>query len=430
VAAHEQVLIANRGARGSPTPGSGALRILYLDVKPGFPPRSGGEIRSACLLRCLGRHGRITVLSDGVGRVDPAALARFQQDTRVDWIGVEAPPATQRSEPGYLGRVLAAREPWALAQFGSPAFLSRLLELEPEQFDLIFVRYVHLFQYLWEVPRLRPLLAKTLVNLDDVGVRMQARANAELPWGYERLRRSVYLAFAWRVHRRLRHARGCLVASEQDRRYVAKHFARRVSLVPNVFDLSEDVEDSERASEPELLFCGRLDYPPNENGLAYFYAEIWPRILTSCPNATLRVVGSSPSASVRALEGRAGISLDADVPSTVPFYRRATLTIVPLRTGAGTRIKILEAMALGCPVVSTTIGAEGLDIVPGEHLRIADSPEAFAAACLELLRDAKLRASLTDAARKLAHERYALPAMQAALDGCLEQLGWSSRQAQ
>ena len=135
-----------------------------------------------------------------------------------------------------------------------------------------------------------------------------------------------------------------------------------------------------------------MSYPPNHQGIRWFADEVWPRVRRALPDARLDVVGKDPPEAVRALDGRDGIAVHGFVPSMAPFFAAAHAVVVPILTGAGIRVKIVEAMSAGRALVSTSLGWEGLaHLEPGRHLLVADEPEAFADAALRLLGDPGLR---------------------------------------
>jgi glycosyltransferase involved in cell wall biosynthesis len=153
------------------------------------------------------------------------------------------------------------------------------------------------------------------------------------------------------------------------------------------------------------MFIGSMSYPPCIDAALYFCNEILPLIRRAVPGVSCHIVGRDPPSEVRRLTGP-GLVVTGRVPDVVPCYRESTVCVVPLRAGGGTRLKILEAMALGRPVVSTTIGCEGLDVVHGEHLLIADTPEAFATSTVRLVTQPALARSLCANARQLVEARY------------------------
>jgi glycosyltransferase involved in cell wall biosynthesis len=154
-----------------------------------------------------------------------------------------------------------------------------------------------------------------------------------------------------------------------------------------------------------LLFFGALNYYPNESGLGWFLDQVWPLLRKSHPGVTLKVVGQHPPESLKRRRDP-GVEIVGAVPDLRPWLSKATATLAPLHVGGGTRLKILEAMAMGRPVVSTRIGAEGIDIADGEQVLLGDTPEAFAAQVRRTLDDAELCRRMGTAARRLVEEKY------------------------
>jgi glycosyltransferase involved in cell wall biosynthesis len=162
---------------------------------------------------------------------------------------------------------------------------------------------------------------------------------------------------------------------------------------------------------PLVTFTGFLAYWPNADACTWFADEVLPRLRDQVPGVRFRIVGRVPPASVVALAERPGIELHADVPSMRPHFAEAHVLVAPLRAGSGTRLKILEGFAAGRPIVSTSIGCEGLPVVDGEHLRVADDPARFADAVAQLLRDREAAAMLAARARQMVAARFDLPVL-------------------
>ncbi|HEX4935153.1 MAG TPA: glycosyltransferase, partial [Gemmatimonadaceae bacterium] len=164
-------------------------------------------------------------------------------------------------------------------------------------------------------------------------------------------------------------------------------------------------QDGVEARDGEIVFTGSMDWMPNEEGIAWFVRDILPRIRREVPGAHLSIVGRNPTALVRSL-GSEAVEVTGTVPDIRPYLQRASAVVVPLRVGGGTRLKIFEAMAMECAIVSTTIGAEGLPVGDGEHLRIADTPEGFASAVVSILRDRAAARRLGEASAALVRQRF------------------------
>ena len=179
-----------------------------------------------------------------------------------------------------------------------------------------------------------------------------------------------------------------------------------VHVVPNGVDVQHFTPREVKRARETLLFFGTLSYGPNLDAVLWFCNQMWPRIRKARPEVKLEVVGLDPPSQVQQLENLPGVQITGFVPDIRPKLWSATATVVPLRLGGGTRLKILEALAAGCPVVSTSVGAEGLSLVDGEHLLLANTPEAFALRVVELLASPDLRENLVDSGRRIARREY------------------------
>jgi glycosyltransferase involved in cell wall biosynthesis len=179
------------------------------------------------------------------------------------------------------------------------------------------------------------------------------------------------------------------------------------TVVPIAIDV-DDLAYAPRTDEAgHVLSVATMFYPPNVEGVAWFAREVFPAIRQRRPATRFLIVGSRPPASIRRLAtGDSGVVVTGYVAELEPFLRQSAVLVVPLHAGSGMRVKILEAFARGIPVVSTTIGAEGIDARPGEHLLIADEPAAFAEAVGRLLREPDAGERLARAARRLVEARY------------------------
>jgi glycosyltransferase involved in cell wall biosynthesis len=191
-----------------------------------------------------------------------------------------------------------------------------------------------------------------------------------------------------------------------------------VTVVPNGVDVTPPRELERRPAEPaRLLFAGTMDYRPNVDGIEWFVREIWPRL--EVDGIALDIVGRDPVPSVRALAG-SGVSVVGSVPSMAPYLSAAAAVVVPIRSGGGSRLKVLEAMASGVPVVSTSVGIAGLAATPGVHHLCADDPEAFAEAIRRTLADPAGAQERARAARALVESTYDMAAVGRAYEAALE----------
>jgi len=210
----------------------------------------------------------------------------------------------------------------------------------------------------------------------------------------------------------------CFLASSEDRDSLSAQYPDvKFAWLPNAIRLPAETPGLHGGPRGNLLFLGKLDYLPNEDAVLYFCNRILPLLITSGRPVSLRVAGMDAPDSIRKLSALPGVTVVGAVKDVVPEYERAGIAVAPLRAGSGTRIKILEAFSYGVPVVSTSMGAAGLDVTHEVHLLIADTPEEFAAACLRLIEDDRLAERLSRNALKWVRETHSLDRVRAILHG-------------
>jgi glycosyltransferase involved in cell wall biosynthesis len=225
---------------------------------------------------------------------------------------------------------------------------------------------------------------------------------------------------------------GILAVSDADRDTFTRLYPGAISQPVHVVPTGVDTDYFEPASsDPQsraMVFTGSMDWLPNEDAMLYFCREVLPAIRAEIPDASLAIVGRTPTPAVKKLAEEHGVTVTGRVDDVRPYMKEAAVYIVPLRIGGGTRLKIFEAMAMGKAVVSTTVGAEGLPVTDGEHVRLADEPAAFARAVVHLMRDLDERRRIEAAARALVVARYDWSAVAGELESALQR--FALRQAQ
>jgi sugar transferase (PEP-CTERM/EpsH1 system associated) len=377
------------------------MRILVVAPYPPYPPRFGGAARIYHLLRGLARDHRITLLC--FASPDEAAGMRPLADLGIQVHTVARPPARDpRRKRLYQLRSLVGRT-YSHYSLWSPRMAAVLDGLVSRRtFDVIQVEF-------GDLAGSYPVAPGALRVLDEHNVEYRFMERLERH-ERSRLRRLYYRLEARKLRRdelaACRRADAILTTSDVDRATLLPHVeATPIRVVPNGVDTTFFTPGPATDGPPRLVFTGAIDYQPNTDGVLYFCAEIWPRIRRAAPEATLAVVGKDPPPAVRALAGD-GIVVTGTVPDVRPWMQTATVFVVPLRTGGGTRLKILEALASGRAVVSTSLGCEGLEVTHGQDILVADEPATFADAVLGCLRDPALRARLGDAGRALVERRY------------------------
>jgi glycosyltransferase involved in cell wall biosynthesis len=202
-----------------------------------------------------------------------------------------------------------------------------------------------------------------------------------------------------------------VAVSERDAKMLAVDSGKaEVDVIPTAVDLdffSWAPPAAAPAQVPTVAFTGSMDWAANVDGVEFFLGEVWPLVLRQIPNARFVVIGRNPPASLQRLASATqGVELTGFVDDVRPHVRGAQAFVIPLRVGGGTRIKAFEAMAMGCPVVSTAIGIEGLEVEPDRHYLLRDTPAELAQGVIALLTDAGLRQSLSAQARQVVEQRF------------------------
>lgn len=180
-----------------------------------------------------------------------------------------------------------------------------------------------------------------------------------------------------------------------------------MTVIPITVDTDELTPVARQAGADHILHIGTMYWPPNIDGILWFIRQVYPRIRAERPDVTFDVVGARPPQEIVSLGGPGtGINVTGYVPDPTPLLQQAGAMVVPLRAGGGMRVKILNALAQGLPIVSTTLGCEGIDVQHGRHILIADTPDEFARATLGLLQDPRLASTLGRHGRELAQAKY------------------------
>lgn len=381
------------------------MHLLF--VTPTLPiPISGGRTRIFNLIKQLAARHQISVVSF----IEPAERHRLD-DVRVycahlQLVPFEGFPALGGWQNRIQGwrRILLSRRPRYVSTFPVDDMRATLRELVGEcTFDLAVFESLFLVELSREIGSVPALLVEQNVESD---IKRRALQHASNP---------VHLVRDWLVWRKLRTFEQrwvrrfpvCAAVSKRDAdrlREIAPQ--TEIHMVPNGVDVQRFAPRGISRDDNTLLFFGTLSYGPNVDALVWFCEEIWPAVREQRPRVRLEVVGLDPSARVTALDKVPGVDIVGFVPDIRSKLWSATACVVPLRTGGGTRLKILEALAAGCPVVSTSIGAEGLSVVDGAHLLVADAPPAFAQRVIDLLDSPELRQRLATNGCAIVRQEY------------------------
>lgn len=369
-------------------------------------PTWGGGIRTYYLLKALAKQHRVSLLAPEEG-ADPADGAALQSGYLTgDLLRFPSMPVGSK-RLRQLTSILGGT-PYSLVGQGVPGLRDAVRKLlEHERYDAVFFDSMFAADIPKEV-RPRPDTL-TIINQHNIEHELLARAAERERSPLRRLyyRREGYLLKPIELGR-CRQADLVLVASERERDVLGGLLPdTRIAVVPNGVDTAAFQREPSRREVPNrLVFTGSMDYYPNVQAVLYFATHCWPLVRARVPSATWQIVGRNPPPAVERLAALPGVEVAGTVPDVRPYLAAAQVVIVPLLTGSGTRLKILEALAAGRAVVSTSIGCEGLATRAGEHLIVADEPEPFVSAVVALLRDAEARRTLGATGRALAEANY------------------------
>lgn len=378
-------------------------RILVIDEEFPYPLNTGKRIRTFNLVRELTRFYAVEYLAFGDTESESA---RHLQEAGIVTHAVAAPDRRKQGA-GFYGRLLAnlvSSRPYIVTSHFRQEFADRLAELTRQyEYDLIIVEWTPYAQYIEHLTHVRSIVVAHNIESTIWQRYYQNESNPLKRWyiGLQanKVRKFEHACFGW--------ASGATAVTRTEADEIASH---GVPFQPEVIDNGVDVDyfapmDSE-VDTNRLVFTGSMDWRPNQDATIWFARRIMPILRDNRPKLTAVFVGRNPPPAVQALAGVEGIEITGTVPDVRGYIAGAALYIVPLRIGGGSRLKILEAMAMKKPVLSTTVGAEGLEVRPGREIALADEPQAFAEAVLALLDAPDRRLRLAEEGYKLVHRRY------------------------
>lgn len=376
------------------------MRVLFISRWFPYPPDNGSRIRVFNLIKALSGRHQVTLLSFAQGSIRDGRIREMEAycDTVLTVPYRDYRPTRLKALLGFC-----SCRPRSVVDTYSPEMEALVRRVDRRKaFDVVVVsqRDTALYALLLEgTPRV----------FDEV----------ELAVIYEQFTRQHSLALraryglTWRklsrfLRQLLREFQGCTVVSEAERELVLRVTpgSTELAVVPNGVDLETNSGDFGTAEPDTLVYTGALTYSANFDAMEFFLRHVFPRVQAQRPGVKLRITGGYEGVPVGQLPLGDGVELTGYLEDVRPVVAQSWACVVPLRVGGGTRLKILEAMALGTPVVSTSKGAEGLAVTHGADILVADEPEEFAGAVLRVLKDGSLRADLAARGRRLVEERY------------------------
>jgi len=390
-------------------------KVLVLTPQFPYPPHQGTTMRNYNLIAGLAHRQEVHLLSFGQPEESQGSpLERFCRSVQV-----VRPP--QRSTAQRLRGLFLSRQPDMALRLPSSEFraaLSALLERETP--DVVEVEGIELAQYLFQVTEERGEARRPWLVFDDHNAEYVLQQRA-FETDIRQPRRWIGAAYSFVQWQRLRgyERRACQAAdrvvavSEPDAEALRRLMpGLEPAVVPNGVDMGyytapvTPLPPGSGPGEQDLVFTGKMDFRPNVDAVLWFAREVLPLVRQRSPQTRFWVVGKDPHPRLAPVQADPAVVVTGWVEDVRPYIAAAGLYVIPLRIGGGTRLKVLEAMAMGRAIVSTALGCEGFPLVPDQELAIADEPAGFAAAVLDLLGDAERRARIGRAARRFAGSRY------------------------
>ncbi len=397
------------------------MNILYLCHRFPFPPKRGGKIRPFNMIRHLSAQGhRVTVCS----LVRSEAEAAEGRDIAPHCAAFEMGRVTEPLQMARMVLRLPLATPSSMGYFYSPELAAKVRGLLASQtWDLIFVHCSSVAQYVSHVTGIPKIL--DFGDMDSQKWLEYAHYKPwPLSWGYT-LEGSKML---WAEKRLARQFNLCTATTRAERDTLDSYGTGAVTdWFPNGVDASF-FSPGDAPYEPETIsFIGRMDYYPNQECMQRFCDQVWPLLRVRRPALKLLIVGADPSPEMKKLGDRPGVTVTGSVHDVRPFVRRTALMVAPLAIARGTQNKILEAMAMGVPVVTSSIAAGGVDALAPEHLLVADNAAEITQAILRIVENPAERARLALAGRDRMLSHHAWPKSMARLDAIIERCSSTAR---
>ena len=390
------------------------MKILFLSLRCPYPPHRGDRIRAYHFIKQLAQRHSLTVVCFVESDEDIDNLKHlYPFCDRIECVRFQRNHARLNA----LSRCLS-KQPFQLHYWRAKEMQRTIDEvLDESDFDLIQVQFFRMAQYvstLQEIPRVLDLADSMALNLSRRAALDRSIKRPLVKLEERRARRyelEITKAFDWAT-----------VVSPFDQDYLLQQDETlNLSVVPMGVDLKY-FQPTTTKPEPHLLFTGTMSYFPNSDAVLYFTQEIFPIIRKARPELTFYVVGNYPPQHIQQLANGRDIVVTGHVPDTRPYFEQAAVFVAPLRSGSGMQAKNLEAMGMGVPVVTTSIGALGLDANRGQDLLVADTPDAFAKHVLDLMEDPAHRQTVGNAGRKLVETKYDWPVLIQGLEDIYSQV--------
>lgn len=397
------------------------MRILFITATLPFPATDGPRIRIFSFIRSLSTRHAVSVVSFVRDLEDAAALEPLRSYCET----VQAVLRNPRYSASNLFRGLVGSTAFPVLHYRDPRMAESVKSVIREgKFDIVQAEGLHTAQY---ALGLEAVTVLDLHNIESsVMKRYAGRERNLLKRAYARITARKLAAYERKVCRLFN---CCLTCSDTDRsRLQIQGGIDQIRVISNGVDTDAFAPNGTALTAPQrIVFVGRMDYHANVDAVRWFGMEVLPLIRAHRPDTLFQIVGGYPTNSVKQLAKPGQVEVTGRVKDVRPYLAASTMVVAPLRVGGGTRLKILEALAMEKAIVSTSVGAEGIAIVPGKDVLIADDPQEFARKVVKVLDNEHERKRLGTAGRHLARRQYDWKAIAQRLERvyqeCLEGIG-------
>lgn len=379
------------------------MKVLLLTQVLPYPPDSGPKVKTLNVLKYLAQHHQVTLVSfvRGDQSADVKQLERYCR--AIHTVPMERAVA---HDAVAMARSFLTGQPWMMVRDDRAAMRQLVDRVASEtRFDIAHADQLNMAQYAGRVKEARKILD----------------AHNALWLLYKRLWQTMgdgpkktLLGRDWQLIKKYegricREFDAVLAVSEEDKAALEEAIGRRsnIAVIPIAVDTDEAAYVNRLPEADHILHIGTMYWPPNIDGILWFIRDIYSRIRSQRPGVTFDVIGARPPQEiVETGKNGSGINVTGYVDDPAPYLQKAGAMVVPLRSGGGMRVKILNALSQGLPIVTTALGCEGIAVEPGKHVLIADTPEEFARATLRLLEDKALATELGRNGRRLIQSTY------------------------
>jgi len=374
------------------------MKILYLSLRFPYPPHSGDKIRTYNVLRKLSERHSVYFISFTQSSQEENSIKQLAKFCN----HIETVSFSKLRAYGNCILYSTFSEPFQVNYWYSGEMQKKVDRvLEKNDFDLIHVQFFRMAQYVTKCKN----IPKLLDSCDSYALNLSRRAKLDhsLSWPLLMVETSRVKTYEVEI---ARHFKSVTMVSPLDMDCLHSiDNSLPLSVVPMGVDL-EYYQPESKEYGPNLLFTGTIKYFPNKDAIIYFYNEIFPIIKKAVPDVKFYVVGNLPPKKIKNLEAGGDVIVTGRVEDVRPYFDKSAVFVCPLRSGSGMQTKILESMAMGVPVVTSSMGVQALEASLGRDIIVSDKPEEFAQSVINLLKDKQLRQSISHNGRKLVEEKY------------------------